>query len=341
MKPSWIILLVAAGAAIPPALRAQVVVTPSPGFTIAWDGNDGDGFNAESPAPAPTNLASGVGSVAFTSSELGPQLGIPYHVTANINDGLYGNANSWIGGDGAAPPAYAAIRLPGLATLTSFAFGRDNGNGAFDDSSPGTDCCGGQLNDRSLGLYTIQITRVGSPDGSLADTGDAATGWQTIGTLEYLGNEDEEPGGGFTAYLRHEYEIAAGAGGIQATGFRIIVPGTGVGAGGTAIDEIELYASTVIDPDKDGDGFDDTVENEVGTDPNNPSSTPESVTDLRTAVEFSFWAGKGRKYTIESSPDLVTWTPVEKDISGRGLKVSRLYSIVGQPKLHYRSVRQP
>ena len=340
MKPHLFPLLAVTFLAPTSALHSQVVVTPSPGFTIAWDGNDGDGFNPDSPAPAPANLANAVGAEAFTSGDLGPQLGIPYHVTANINDGLYGNANSWIGSDGAPAPPYAAVRLPGLATLSGFAFGRDNGNGAFDDSDPGTDCCGGQLDDRCLGVYTIQITRVGSPDQSLTDTGNAATGWQTIGTLEYTGNEDAAPGGGFTAFLRHEYEIAEGASGIQATGFRIVVPVTGLG-GGTAIDEIEIYATTVVDPDKDGDGFDDTVEVALGFDPNNPQSTPESKTDLRTAVEFSFWAAKGKKYTIESSPDLVTWTAVETDIQGRGQEITRLYSIVGQSKLHYRAARQP
>ena len=120
--------------AIPQASHAEVVVTPSEGFTLIWDGNDGDGFNPESPAPVPVNLANAQGAIPFTSSDLGPLLGIPFHVAANINDGFYGNANSWIGGN--TPTPYAAIRLNGLATLSSFAFGRDNGNGAFDDSSP-------------------------------------------------------------------------------------------------------------------------------------------------------------------------------------------------------------
>jgi hypothetical protein len=322
------LILAAAVTTLPLSLNAQVVVTPSDGFTIAWDGNDGDGFNPESPAPAPANLANGVGAVPFTSSDLG--LGI--HIAPHLNDGLYGNSNSWIGGDGT-PDPYAAIRLPGLATITSFAFGRDNGNSV-------ADACGGQCADRSLGLYTIQITRVSVPDESTLDTGDATTGWQTIGTLEYVGNEDTIPGEGFTSFLRHEYEIAQAATPIQATGFRILVPGTGIGPQGTAIDEIELYGPGVVDPDKDGDGFDDTVEEALGTDPNNPASTPESISNIRTAVEFSFWAAKNKKYTIESSPDLVNWTSVETDITGRGAEITRLYSITGQSKLHYRSVRQ-
>ena len=58
--------------AIPQASHAEVVVTPSEGFTLIWDGNDGDGFNPESPAPVPVNLANAQGAIPFTSSDLGP-----------------------------------------------------------------------------------------------------------------------------------------------------------------------------------------------------------------------------------------------------------------------------
>jgi hypothetical protein len=317
--------------AIPQSSHAEIVVTPSAGFTLIWDGNDGDGFNPESPAPVPVNLANTQGATPFTSSDLGPLIGINFHVAANLNDGLYGNSNSWIGGD--ANP-FAAIRLNGLATLSSFAFGRDNGNGAYDDSSAGTDACGGQCDDRSLGIYTIQITRVSFPDASTTDTGDAATGWQTIGTLDYASSDDTIPGEGFTAHLRHEYEIAAGPVGIQATGFRLLVPRD------TAIDEIELYGPNIVNPDKDGDGFDDTVEVALGFDPNNPASSPESKADILTAVEFSFWAAKNQKYKIEQSTDLQKWNVIEENVFGRGGEITRLYSLTGQPKQHFRAVRQ-
>ncbi len=96
----------------------------------------------------------------------------------------------------------------------------------------------------------------------------------------------------------------------------------------------------VLNPDKDGDGFDDAVEIELGFDPNNPASTPESKTDIRTAVEFSFWAAKNQKYTIEQSADLTTWTAIEEGITGRGGEITRLYSTAAQPNQHYRAVRQ-
>jgi hypothetical protein len=311
---------------------ADVVITPADGFSITWDGNEGDNFDEANPAPVPPNLSTAPAAFAFASSDLGPELGIPYHITENLNDGLYGNANSWIGGGGFAGAPFAGISLGGLTTITSFAIGRDNGNAVTD---PGV---GGQLTDRSLGVYTIQITRVASPDGDTPDTGDPATGWLTIGTLDYISSDDPQLGDAFTSYYRHEYEVAEGAAGIQATGFRILVPATGL-ATGTAIDEIELYGPSVVNPDGDGDGFDDTLEIALGFDPTNPLSTPESRSGIRTAVEFSFYAAKNKKYRIEDSTDLLTWTLVEDNISGRGAEITRLYSTTSPPTRHFRAVR--
>src|SRR5690606_13590265 len=91
-----------------PTLHATVVISPSAGFSITWDGNDGDNFNAANPAPVPANLATGAGATPFASSELG--LGI--HLTSTLNDGLYGNSNSWIGNDVPGTP-FAGINLGG------------------------------------------------------------------------------------------------------------------------------------------------------------------------------------------------------------------------------------
>ena len=95
--------------------------------------------------------------------------------------------------------------------------------------------------------------------------------------------------------------MAAGAGAIAATGFRILVPATGLGSG-TAIDEIELFGAPAINPDSDGDGFDDVVEVALGFNPNDPASTPESRTEIRTAVEFMFYAAKGKKTGSKDRP---------------------------------------
>lgn len=226
----------------PPAL----IITPAPGFAAGWDGNDGDFFDSTPPpegALVPDNLAlAGNGAIPFSSSDLGPELAIGFHIATNLNDGIYGNANSWISAStDPGPRAFAGIRLEGPTPLTSIAWGRDNGNGAFDDSEPGSDCCGGQADDRSLGTYTLQFTTVPNPD-SFTPDGD----WTTIADFLYLGDQDKtdnEPGGLFTEWLRHEYSVSqAGGAPIVATGIRILVPGSGLGAG-TAIDEIELYGS--------------------------------------------------------------------------------------------------
>lgn len=330
MKTTALLILSTGLAVLPTALRADMTVSPSTGFALVWDGNEADHFQAAIPALAPANLANGNGAVAFSSSDLGPELGIAYHVVTNLNDGYYGNSNSWIGGafDG---QAFAGIKLGGLKTLTGFAFGRDNGNG--NEVVPG-----GQLTDRCLGFYTVQFTRVAAPDSTTEDTGDSETGWQTLGDLNYASNDDTIAGGDFTGYFRHEFEMAEGTSGIEATGFRILVPGTGLG-NGTAIDEIELYGPSFVDPDADGDGFDDTVEVGLGTDPKNPASTPESISKLEVAVEFSFYAAKGKNYRIESSGDMQKWNLEEDNIPGLGLEITRLYSKRDQNRRFYRSVR--
>lgn len=240
MKSSLLHPLLGAALAValsPACLHAGVTIIPSAGFTLEWDGNDGDHFSADHPALVPPNPATS--GTAFTSSDLGPELDIDFHVASNLNDGIYGNANSWIGGSAPGTP-YAAIRLNAAYSLSGFAFGRDNGNNV-------TDVNGGQLTDRALGRYTIQITRTPVPDAGTLDTGDALTGWQTIGILDYVSDDDALPGGQFTSYFRHQYSISEGGNGVVATGFRILVPGSGL-AGGTAIDEIELIGTVVPEP---------------------------------------------------------------------------------------------
>lgn len=231
------IALLLAGAASLHAASPRVIITPAPGFTIAWDGNNG-GFSSPDTGAGPSNnvaLASN-GTVPFTSSDLGTELGIPFHVAANLNDGLYGNVNSWIsGGD---PDPYAGLRFAASVNITSIAWGRDNGLATGDS-------CGGTCMDRAIGTYTLQYTMVefpGQPDGTTPDTGDAATGWATIGTVQYLpGTEDAN----FTSYLRHRFDVAEGGNPIAATGLRIKVSIGGIG-GGLAIDEVEV--NPISDP---------------------------------------------------------------------------------------------
>ncbi|MCA9214053.1 MAG: hypothetical protein KDB27_13370 [Planctomycetales bacterium] len=219
----------------PPAPPPPFGIVPVGSFNVTWDGNDGEHFDAASPAVVPNNVAlASNGAVPFTSSDLGPTIGVDFHVAANINDGFYGNANSWIGA--AASGDYAGVDLGSAQAITSIAWGRDNGNGQFDDSDPGTDCCGGQLDDRWAGSYTLEYTLADDP-ANAAVTGDAATGWAEIATVSYSAIADVQPGDGFTPYLRHEFGIDDGGNAVLARGIRL----SGL-AGGVAIDELEVYA---------------------------------------------------------------------------------------------------
>ncbi len=159
------------------------------------------------------------------------------HLTVELNDQIYGNSNSWIGNGATAPTsvgnrAFAGVNLGAVPVpISSIAFGRDNGGEAW----LGTDRClsGGNP-------YVLQYTQVPNPGTAVTDTGNAATGWATVGTLDY-----QSAGGvNFTApHLRHRYGFDP----VNATGVRLLVPATGLGAG-TAIDEIELYETFVAPP---------------------------------------------------------------------------------------------
>lgn len=155
-----------------------------------------------------------------------------YHRIEHLNDGLYGNAHSWIGwaGTNVHGVAFAGISLGAYAIpgINKIAFGRDN-------------IWPYGYTDRTLGnLFTLQYTQVPEPhtnvdlpdDTSVAGT-TATTGWETIGTLDY-----QSAGGTNFTYprLRHLYGFDP----VDATGVRLVVP-IGNGATRPCIDEIELY----------------------------------------------------------------------------------------------------
>jgi len=221
------------GVFVPPP--PNLVLTPSPGFGIGYNGNNGPKVPS-SPAPVPDNLAlTSHGSTPIGSSALGPELGIAFHQIANINDGQYGNNNSWIGASGDTSP-FIGVLFDGPVAMESVAWGRDNGNDT-------TDCCGGQAMDRSMGVYTLQFTRLANPTGSTAETGDPTTGWATLATADY---RLADPGV-FDPWLRHQFTVRENGAPIVATGFRLKPPSSGL-ATGTAIDEIEVYGTPVPEP---------------------------------------------------------------------------------------------
>ncbi len=210
-----------------------IVITPESGFSITYDGNEGDWFDPEAPpvqVGAPDNAALAAnGATAFGSSEYGAGV----HLIANVNDGYYGNSNSWLGTlDGLDPEPFIGIDFAGSDPLPieSIAFGRDNGNTTWNGF------------DRWAGLYTLQYTLLADPDALTEFTGDPADGWADIGTINLFrqgveGEDLQEP------WLRHLFDLSAeGKGPIMATGIRILTPY------GNAIDELEINPIAVPEP---------------------------------------------------------------------------------------------
>ncbi len=140
--------------------QAAVTVTPDAGFTVTWDGNNGDHFGAS--VPDNLGLASNGGS-PFASQDPSPHF--PTHAVVKLNDGLYGNANSHINGAGPSP-GHMGVLLPGTFQIDSIAWGRDNITIT-------------QI-DRNLGIYNLEFTTNGG--GS----------WTQIGTVEYTGVSESQ-----------------------------------------------------------------------------------------------------------------------------------------------------
>lgn len=212
-----------------PPIGNFITITNAPGYNIVWDGNNGAFFSESSPAPAPANRAlASNGTTAFGSSEFGAGV----HLISNVNDGLYGNSRSWIPNfnEPADPNPYIGLNFGGTVHVNNIAWGRDNGDS--------TDCCGGQLTDRALGVYTVQFTQAANPGAATAETGDPASGWAPLGTIHF--KSDGTP---FTSYLRHRFDLSTTNGtAIPMTGLRIKVP-----AATTAIDEIEVNVNVATE----------------------------------------------------------------------------------------------
>ncbi|MDB6134646.1 MAG: hypothetical protein JWM59_2889 [Verrucomicrobiales bacterium] len=204
-------------------------------YAAPWNGSDafaadaGTGFHlartgGDGPAGAvPDNFArASNGAVAFGSSELHELASGAYRYNiADVNDGFYGNNNSWVSAGGEDP--FIGVRFAGTVALGRVAWGRDNA---------------GNLTDRSLGTYTLQYTSVAVPGTATAETGDAATGWRTIGTVRIAGSDSA-----FSQSKRHEFAVSGADGApLQATGLRIKVSDPAI-----CIDELEASAPPLRD----------------------------------------------------------------------------------------------
>ena len=200
-----------------PGVTATGIRLTAPGNSFA-DGADIDELEAYTYAAAPLGLVTTGGlmnvstNIALTGTAFAKDLinggGFPAHSNVgNLNDGLYGNDESWIGDS---ESSFAGIAFNGSYSINSFAFGRDNT---------------GTFGDRSGGTYMLQYTTAAAPNASTPDGS-----WTTIGSIYYDHN-------GLDSADRHEYSFAP----VTATGVRVIVAGNGLGSG-LDIDELEVYA---------------------------------------------------------------------------------------------------
>jgi hypothetical protein len=175
------------------------------------------------------NLATGTGATAF-AKDVSSFGGV--HQISELNDGVFGNSNSWIGGS---DPSFAGINLNGSFSIQSVAWGRDNNN-----NPPYPAPANPPYGDRNRGIYTLQYTTVSSPNELTSDTGNATTGWLTIDSITYAANSPQNAD-------RHRYSFPA----VTATGIRLITdptsPTTVSASDFIDIDELEVY-STVPEP---------------------------------------------------------------------------------------------
>ena len=198
------------------AQNSRVIIQAEAGYSIEWNGNNGNHFDPETGAESPENDA--WDALAFASSNYFPD-GI--HDAVNVVDGYYGNSSSWIATRADADP-WLALGWEEELLISRIAWSRDNGDSEGE----------GQLKDRAVGVYTLQFTRTDDPDEETEEADDPIDGWVTFGSVEYNAGTENAT---FTSYLHHQFEIRQGNDPIAATGLRVKVSNVGI-----CIDEMEI-----------------------------------------------------------------------------------------------------
>ena len=104
------------------AQNARVIIQTEAGYSIEWNGNNGNHFDPETGAESPENDA--WDAFAFASSNYFPD-GI--HDAVNVVDGYYGNSSSWIATPADADP-WLALGWEEELLISRIAWSRDNGD---------------------------------------------------------------------------------------------------------------------------------------------------------------------------------------------------------------------
>jgi len=192
-----------------------LAITPAASHRLGWDGSNGLYRDI-----GPTKLCNNVALAAcpFNSSSLGDENNYKYHYGPAINDGSYGNADSWIPGP-ADPDPFVVLKFDRPVELSAIAFGRDNSH---------------SYADRSVGTYTIAYATtafVGANFPSFIDVGTITTRAAPSSALA-----TDQP---FMPSRRHQYSLAKEEGNvctnIVATAIRVSV------TQGMCIDELEVF----------------------------------------------------------------------------------------------------
>ena len=191
------------GACVDELEAGPYIAPPAPVFTLMATGGSMDDA---------TNLARQPGAAPFARDVIGNGSFAPTHTVAGLNDGVYGNPNSWIGNSAG---SFAGIGFSSLRQISRVAWGRDNT---------------GSYSDRAEGTYIVQYTTVLNPNAATP-----AASWTTIGTI----TKNAALG---SPAMRHLLEFPP----VNASGIRIITPGSGLNSG-ACIDELEIYAP--VSPD--------------------------------------------------------------------------------------------
>lgn len=265
------------------------------------------------------------GNLALTGTAFAfDEIGAGPHAIGKLNDGLYGNSNSWIAGS---PRSFAGIALsPTPVVANRIAFGRDN-NGGFLD--------------RARGAYILQYTT--APDPLNAPEGS----WINIGAVDTRAIVDP--------HLRRLFAFPA----IAATGLRLV---TETDSDYIGIDEMELYNSltpletwrvihfgtssntgdSADEFDFDEDGLDNLVEYAFALDPKNPASrhVPSPVLNAgQLEIRFNPPAGvSGITYGVQWSTTLEAndWQPLPN--TGNAPEVLFTMPTANRDKLFFRHV---
>jgi uncharacterized delta-60 repeat protein len=206
-------------------------------------------------------------------------------------------------------------------TNNDVALARYNPNGSLDTNFNGTGTVTTSVSNGDDGAGDMVV----QSDGKIVVVGSANNGTNNFAAVRYLGDADSDRDG-----LPDWKELSIGTDPQNPD-----TDGDGLADGA----EVNTYHSNPLVRDTDGDGFDDGFEVATGFSPTDPASTPDTISSIRTAVEYRFNAANGISYRIEASTDLTTWFTIETGIIGSGSVITRLYSIEGQPRRYLRSRR--